>query len=121
MYRRVILSDARSDARRDQTAWSVRARLLTSSADRLVGIGRSSDEAVLLLTRSIQTFTLAPSLEVAVLDMDGRVISTRHMAPRRVAYFSERRWVIEVRAGIHLPAPGTRIVATTMPERCPEH
>lgn len=113
MYRRVILSDG--------AAWSVSAGVLASPSDRFVGISRRSEVAVLLLTRSIHTFTLREAIAVAVLDLDGLVLTTIRVAPRRVVNFSERRWVIELRGNGRLPSPGTRIGATTMPELCPEH
>jgi len=112
MYRRVVLSDL--------VEWSEAVRVLGTPLDRLEGLSRARHGAVLLLTRSIHTLTMPRPIGVVVLDVDGTVVSSRTMAPRRVVFFGPRRWVVEVGIDAPMPAPGTRIVATTMSIPCPE-
>jgi hypothetical protein len=95
--------------------------VLVTPRGRLEGLSRARHGAVLLLTRSIHTFTMPRPIGVVVLDLDGTVVSSGAMAPRRVAFFGPRRWVIEVGSDGSLPSPGTRVIASTMPTPCPEH
>jgi len=114
MYRRIRLSDDLSNP-----AWFVDdVRMLMTPLDRLNGISRSP---VMLLTRSIHTFTLRYPIAVVTLDLEGIVVSTTVMQPRRMLGFRTRRWVLETAAGGRLPRIGTKIIASTMPERCQAH
>lgn len=112
MYRRIRLSNG---------AWSMDdVSVLRSFTERLRGIRGASGSPVLFLTRSIHTLALPYPISVVELDLNGVVQSARVAPPGRVLRFSERRWVVEYPAGDPLPALGTRIAASTMPQRCQE-
>ncbi|GMQ93718.1 MAG: hypothetical protein BMS9Abin12_1198 [Acidimicrobiia bacterium] len=114
MYRRIRLSEDASNP-----TWFVDdVRMLMTTFGRLKGI---SGSPVMLLTRSIHTFTLGHPIAVVALDLDGVVVSASVMQPGRMLDFRTRRWVVETSPGGHLPRVGTRIIASTMPEQCQAH
>jgi hypothetical protein len=95
--------------------WSIGSvKVLASRAERYIGIGPKADRSVMLLTRSIHTFTTKRPISIIVLDLGGTVVRTGVLHPRRIAWFRTLRWVIETRDGTALPAPGTEIVASTI-------
>lgn len=96
-------------------------KILASPFERYLGIGLGTGSAVMLLTRSIHTFSMSRPISVIILDNSGRVMCSGSLAPRRMRWFPVKRWVIEAEAGVELPAPGSRIVASTMLSRCQEH
>ena len=108
MYRRVRLTGG---------SWSlVDVCVLGTPLERLLGIRGADGSPVLLLARSIHTFTLSCPISVAVLSCDGLVISSTVMQPRRVLGLGARRWILEAAPDTELPRPGMRIVASTMPD-----
>jgi hypothetical protein len=118
MYRRLKFSHVDLSA----DGWTLQGvRVLTTSVDRYIGIGSQGGSPVMLLTRSIHTFTVGRSLSIIVVDRSGVVLSVSVIRPRRIIAFRAQRWVIETEAGMDLPTPGTQIVASTMPSRCPAH
>jgi hypothetical protein len=96
-------------------------RVLTTPFERYVGIGSDGGWPVMLLTRSIHTFTMSRPISIIVVDLDGSVLRSGVMAPRRILWFGRKRWVVEANAEAPLPAPDSEIVASTMTSRCPEH
>ncbi|MEN8040458.1 MAG: hypothetical protein ABFR95_03050 [Actinomycetota bacterium] len=95
--------------------------MLRTSTERLAGINGTGGAPAMLLTRSIHTFSMRHPLSIAILDGDGTVLATRRVEPRRVLGFRKPRWIIEMAPGIPLPKQGSRVLASTMPIRCPEH
>jgi hypothetical protein len=97
--------------------WSIDGvKVLTSRAERYIGIGSMSDRSVLLLTRSIHTFGMKKTISIVVLDVSGTVVQTGVVHPSRIVWFPGLRWVIETGTGATLPPPGTEIVASTIRE-----
>jgi hypothetical protein len=96
-------------------------RVLATPTERYIGIGSAAESPVMLLTRSVHTFSMSVPISIIVADLDGKVLRASVVGPRRVLRLSARRWVIEDRAGATLPLPGSQIIASTMPTRCPEH
>ena len=95
--------------------WSIGSvKVLASRVERYIGIGPKADRSVLLLTRSVHTFTMKKPISIIVLDLGGTVVRTGVLHPRRVAWFRTLRWVIETGVGVALPPPGTEIVASTI-------
>lgn len=95
--------------------WSIGSvKVLASRAERYIGIGPKADRSVLILTRSVHTFSVEKPISIIVLDLDGTVVRTGVVPPRRIAWFRALRWVIETRDGTSLPPPGTEIVASTI-------
>jgi hypothetical protein len=118
MYRR--LKCRRVDLSAD--GWTLQGvRVLTTPVERYIGIGSRGGSPVMLLTRSIHTFTIRRSLSIIVADCSGVVLNVSVVPPRRIIGFRTQRWVIEAEDGLELPAPDTQIVASTMPSRCPAH
>jgi hypothetical protein len=96
-------------------------RVLATLFERYVGIGSDDAWPVMLLTRSIHTFTMSRPISIIVVDLDGSVLRSGVMAPRRILWFGRTRWVVEANTEAPLPPPGSQIVASTMPSRCLEH
>jgi len=112
-YRRV---DLRSEG------WALQGvRVLASSFERFSGIEAEGRSPVMLLTRSVHSFTVGRPLGIIVLDLAGTVVRTDVLRPRRIIGFGARRWVVETEAGADLPAQGDEIIASTMSIRCLEH
>ena len=88
--------------------------VLVSRSGRYIGIGPMADRSVLLLTRSIHTFSMKKPISIIVLDLGGTVVRTAIVRPGRIAWFGALRWVIETGDGVALPSPGTEIVASTI-------
>jgi hypothetical protein len=98
-----------------------RVRVLATPAERYVGIGSDPESPVMLLTRSVHTFSMSTPISIIVADLGGRVLRAGVVGPRRVLHLRTKRWVIEAQADAALPSPGSQIVASTMPIRCREH
>jgi hypothetical protein len=96
-------------------------RVLTTPFERYVGIDSDGDWPVMLLTRSIHTFTMSRPISIIVVDLDGSVLRSGVVAPRLILWFGATRWVIESNSEAPLLSPGSEIVASTMPIRCLEH
>lgn len=108
------------DLRNDH--WGMRnVKVLASPFERYVGVGQRTGSVVMLLTRSIHTFSMSRPISVIVLDDAGTVLRAGTVAPRRMRWFRVKRWIVEAEAGVELPAPGSQIVASTMLSRCQEH
>jgi len=102
-------------------AWTLpEVHVLGTPWQRYVGI-RADASSVMLLTRSVHTFTMHTPLRIMVLDIQGTVVRAEVMLPRRIAIFPKLVWVVETQSDTDLAVPGTQIVASTMPERCLEH
>lgn len=86
--------------------------VLVSPIERLFGIRGVAGTPVMLMTRSIHTFTLRDEISVVELDLDGIVRSVRRLPPRRAVRFSSLCWVVEYTSDDPLPEPGSRIVAS---------
>ena len=96
--------------------WSIdTVRILGSRSERYFGIGPRGDGPVMLLTRSIHTFSMKRPISVIVADSGGTVLRAGIMRPRRMIWFAAARWVVETEATSKLPSPETRIVASTIP------
>jgi hypothetical protein len=92
-------------------------RVLSTPAERYVGIGSDIESPVMLLTRSVHTFNMSVPISIIVVDLGGTVLRAGVVAPRRVLHLRTRRWVIETMAGAPLPLHGSQVVASTMPTR----
>ena len=107
MYRRVRLSGG---------SWSmVDVRILVTPLERLRGIHGADGSPVLLLARSIHTLTLSDPISVAVLSLDGMVVLSTVMQPRRVLSATARHWFLEAVLDTELPRSGMQVAASTMP------
>ena len=98
-------------------------RVLTSPIERFRGIGAEGRSPVMLLTRSVHSFTVGRPIGIVVVDLGGTVVDIGVLHRRRVIDFGTPRWVVETEVGIAQPAPGDEVVASasTMSGRCPEH
>ncbi|MCL1601294.1 MAG: hypothetical protein M3112_07140 [Actinomycetia bacterium] len=95
--------------------WSIgNVTVLASRAERYIGIGPMADRSVLLLTRSVHTFSMKKPISIIVLDLAGTVVRAGVVHPRRIEWFHALRWVVETRNGVALPRPGTEVVASTI-------
>lgn len=107
MYRRVRLSGS---------SWSLSGvRVLVTPLERLRGVHGANGSPVLLLARSVHTLTLSHPISVAVIDIDGLVVSTSVMQPGHILNLPTRHWILEAPPDTSLPRPGMLIVASTMP------
>jgi hypothetical protein len=95
--------------------------VLTTPSERYIGVGHGRGSPVMLLTRSIHTFTVLSPISVIVVDLHGSVLQSTVMVPGRIFWFGSTRWVVEAKLGVALPSPGSEIVASTMRSGCPEH
>ncbi|MDK1017898.1 MAG: hypothetical protein QGD89_00625 [Actinomycetota bacterium] len=106
MYRRIRLSGR---------GWCLaHVQILRTPRARLSGIRGSHGSPVMLLTKSIHTFTLSSPIAVVELSETGVVQSCRVLPPWRLLIFRTTRWVVEYRSTGSLPLPGTQIMASTM-------
>ena len=102
--------------------WTIESvRVLATVSERYIGIGRAHGSPVMLLTRSVHTFSMRGPISIIVVDLEGTVQRADIVFPRQILNFRTRRWVIEAGTGVLLPSPGSQIVASTMPSRCLEH
>jgi hypothetical protein len=102
-------------------AWALPdVHVLCTPWERYIGV-RADASSVMLLTRSIHTFTMRTPLPIMVLDLQGTVVGAEIVLPRRVVIFPGLVWVVETQSDTDLAVPGTQIIASTMPKRCLEH
>ena len=79
-----------------------------SFRDRFLGIKSGDSERALLIGgRSVHSFGLHKPLRLVGLDRDMRVIDTRTLPPKRVAYFASARFILELEESATTPLPGS--------------
>jgi len=85
--------------------------LAETRVERLLGIrGLDPGVGLLLRTRSVHSIGLALPLLIMAVDLSGRVVCGKMLAPHRVVFVAEAAWIAELPSDAFCPEVGTRLV-----------
>ena len=64
---------------------------------------------VVLRRSAVHTMGMSLAIETVAVDIQGRVIEVRTLAPNRFAWFRGARYLVELPAGTEVPEVGSRV------------
>ena len=92
-------------------SWTVDGLVLAESFfERFRGAKLSAAVRGVVLQRSaIHTMGMSHAIETVAVDMQGRVMEVRTLAPNRFAWFRGASYLVELPAGMEVPEVGSRV------------
>lgn len=92
-------------------SWTVDGLVLAESFfERFRGAKLSAAARGVVLQRSaVHTVGMSHEIETVAVDMQGRVMEVRTLAPNRFAWFRGASYLVELPAGTEVPEVGSRV------------